>query len=92
MMLKEYLEAIEYRITEGSDFGWSCFGPNARYLDCQGPDLNNDYSISCVFDSINQDIYLVEAWDYRNSREYRWINPTYKNDYKKNSKKVNCVS
>ena len=47
--LKDYLEAIDYRITGGSEYQWKCFGPNARYLDCDSPELNV-YNVSCVFD------------------------------------------
>ena len=85
--LKDFIEAIEYRITEGSDYGWDCFGDNARYLDAHGPELNEDYSISCVFDAKDQTVYLVEAWDYANDREYRWINPEYQKAYRKACKR-----
>jgi hypothetical protein len=87
--LKDYIEAIEYRITEGSEYTWKCFGPNARYLDSHGPDLNQDYSISAVFDSMDQTVYCVDAWDYRTNRTYRWINPNYINAVKAESKKNN---
>lgn len=82
MELKDFLKAIEYKITEGSDYGWSCFGPDARGLDCQGDNLNEDFSVSCVFDSKNQTVYSVEAWDYRNNREYRWIDPNFKDAHR----------
>lgn len=75
--LKDFIEAIEYKITEGSEYQWDCFGPNARYLDCAGPKLNQDYSINAVFDSVDQTVYAIEVWDYRNDREYRWINPMF---------------
>ena len=68
--IKDFLEATEYKITGGSDFGWECYGPNARYLDC---DMDDEYSINCVFDSVDQAIYEVQAWDYRNNRTYRWF-------------------
>lgn len=84
--LKNFLEAIEYRITEGSDYGWDCYGPNARYLDAQGPSLNSDYSIHAIFDSVDQTVYAVEAWDYRNDREYRWIHPDYQKAHRKECK------
>lgn len=87
--LKDYIEAIEYRITEGSEFSWKCYGPNARYLDCSGPELNQDYSIHAVFDSKDQTVYAIEAWDYRNNREYRWINPEYVSEHRKECKKNN---
>lgn len=84
--LKDFMEAVSYRITEGSDYGWQCFGPNARYLDCQGSEVNQDYSVSCVFDSKDQTVYSVEAWDYRNNREYRWIHPDFQEAFNKEAK------
>jgi len=84
--LKDYLEAIEYRITGGSDYHWDCFGPNARYLDCDTHESGeNTYSINACFDSIDQTVYALEFWDYVNDREYRWINPDFKSKYKKES-------
>lgn len=74
--LKDYLEAVGYRITGGSEYQWKCFGENARYLDCDSPELNV-YNVSCVFDSVDQTVYTVEAWDYANERVYRWIHPAY---------------
>jgi hypothetical protein len=78
-MLKDFLEATNYKISGGSEFQWSCFGENARYLDSDHlPGSDSDYSISAVFDSIDQTVYLIEAWDFINDREYRWINPDFK--------------
>ncbi len=73
--LQEYLEAIQFKITEGSNYGWNCYGPNARYLDSYKED---QYSISALFDSEDQFVYAVELWDYVNRREYRWQHPDYK--------------
>jgi hypothetical protein len=80
--LKDYLHAIDYKITGGSEYGWECFGPNARYLDCNDSEgAGGDYSVNAVFDAVTQTIYVIEAWDYVNGREYRWINPDYKFSY-----------
>jgi hypothetical protein len=87
--LKDYIEAIEYKISEGSEYQWKCFGDNARYLDCHGPVLNQDYSIHCIFDAVDQTVYTLEAWDYRTNREYRWINPEYRKTFEKECKKQN---
>lgn len=73
--LQKFLEAIEFKITEGSNYGWNCYGPNARYLDCYKED---HYSISALFDSKDQFVYAIELWDYINNREYRWQHPDYK--------------
>lgn len=85
--IKEYLEAINYRITGGSEYQWKCFGDNARYLDCES-EILNEFSVHAVFDSVDQTIYAIEAWDYGNDRAYRWINPDYIKAYKKACKKL----
>jgi hypothetical protein len=77
--LKEFLEATNYSITGGTEFQWQCFGPNARYLDS---DKENKYSTSVIFDSVTQTLYVIEAWDYVNNREYRWVHPFYVERYK----------
>jgi hypothetical protein len=78
MELKDYFEAIEYKITEGSDYLWQCYGPNAHQLDSQ----TEDYTINVIFDKVNQTVYQLEAWDYRTDRYYRWINPSYLEAFK----------
>lgn len=80
--LKEFIEAINYKITGGCEYGWDCFGPNARYLDSDDTDdSNSTYHIGAVFDSVTQTVYQIEAWDYLTNREYRWTNPEYRFGY-----------
>lgn len=85
--IKEFLEATNYNITGGTDYGWKCFGPNARYLDC---DVEDKFSTNCIFDSVTKTIYTIEAWDYDNNREYRWINPEYLNVLKEEYEEREC--
>jgi len=75
--VKEFMELIEYRITEGSGYGWQCFGPNAYRLDSWNGS-HDGHSVSIVFDTHTQEVYEVSAYDYRNERAYRLINPDYK--------------
>lgn len=81
--IKEFLEAIDFKITGGSEYQWKCFGPNARYLDCADNEGLGTYSVSAIFDSVDQTVYAVELWDYVGNREYRWINPEYTKAHKK---------
>ena len=82
--LKNFIEAIEYKVTGGSEYQWKCFGDNARYLDCADKEgYNGTYSISAVFDSVTQQVYCIEVWDYVNDREYRWIDKAYIKDHMK---------
>lgn len=74
--LKQWMETVEYRITEGSHFGWNCFGDNAYTLDSWDGDQEGS-TLSVTFDTRTQVVYLVEAFDYVNDRAYRLINPEY---------------
>lgn len=76
--LKEYLELIEYKIAEGSDYGWNCFGSNAHMISAwNGIHGTGGFSFNCVFDTNDQTVYEVEVCDYTNDRAYRMINPAY---------------
>ena len=74
--LKEWMEVSNYRITEGSDYCWKCFGPNAYSLDSWSGDQEG-YSLPVLFDTKTQEVYQVEAHDYARSRSYRRTNPEY---------------
>ena len=81
MLIKDFFEAIDYRITEGSDFCWKCYGDNAYCIDSwNGEHDETGYSASCTFDKKTQEVYQLEVWDYGlhgTPRQYRWINPDY---------------
>ena len=81
MELKDFMETVSYRVTEGSEYCWNCYGPNAYRLDSWSGAWNNateGYTISIVFDTVTQTVYEVEAYDYTRNRAYRWQNPEYK--------------
>ena len=82
--MKEFMELVEYRITEGSDYGWDCYGPNAYSLSSwNGVHGKGGYSFSIVFSTKTQKVYEVEVCDYTNNRAYRMINPDYLKKFKK---------
>ena len=88
MWLKDWMEIVEYRITEGSDYCWECYGPDAYMLDSWNSD-HDGHSFSIIFDTKTQVIYEVQAHDYKNQRAYRWINPDLKKKLFKESKRKN---
>jgi len=74
--MKEWMELIGYRITEGSTYGWTCYGPDAYSLDSwNGVHGAGGYSFSIVFSTKSQKVYEVSMCDYTNDRAYRMINP-----------------
>ena len=80
LTLKEFVELIDYKITEGSKYQWSCFGTNAYTLDSwDGNYLGHSFSI--LFDTQTQVVYQVEAHDYKNNRAYRMMNADFSAAY-----------
>jgi hypothetical protein len=75
--LKDFMEVVGYRITEGSDYGWTCFGHNAYTLDSWNGDQEG-HTVSIVFDTRTQEVYQALAYDYARERAYRITNPEYK--------------
>jgi len=89
--IKDFMETVNYKITEGSDYGWSCFGPNAHCLDSwNGLYEDGGYTVTCVFDTKDQTVYEMEAYDYRRERAYRWQNPDYIQTYKEEAEAKGC--
>jgi hypothetical protein len=75
--LKQWMELINYKITEGSEYQWQCFGHNAYALDSQ----SEDHGFTVLFDRVDQTVYEVQAFDYARDRAYRMINPEYAAKY-----------
>ena len=75
--IKEFMEAVEFKITEGSDFQWNCYGPHAYRLDSWSGHYNDGYSCGIVFDTKDQTVYEAEVNDYKNAQSYRLINPDF---------------
>jgi len=75
--LKEWMELVDYRVTEGSDYGWNCYGPNVHMLDSWNGDQDG-HSFSVIFDTKTQVVYEAQAHDYVNNRAYRLVNPEFK--------------
>lgn len=86
LTLKEFFEVTNYRISEGSDYGWECYGPNAYRLDAWNGDQDG-HSHSIVFDTKTQEVYEVTSYDYRNNRAYRLMNPDFVKKHKKEAKR-----
>jgi len=90
--MKEWMELVDYKITEGSEYGWQCYGPNAYTLDSwNGVHGKGGYSFSITFSTKSQKVYEVSMCDYTNDRAYRMINPKFqkKHDREAESRNVN---
>ena len=79
--LKQWMEVCNYRITEGSEYQWQCFGPTAYRLDSWNGD-HDGHTVTILFDTATQEVYQVEAFDYKRERAYRMTNPEYLEAFK----------
>ena len=84
--MKEWMELVGYRITEGSDYMWQCYGSNAYALDSWNGEQDG-HSFTVIFDTKDQTVYEVQAHDYVNDRAYRMINEDFQKKNKKEAKK-----
>jgi hypothetical protein len=84
--MKEWMELVEYRITEGSAYSWQCYGHDAYALDSWNGDQDG-YSFTVIFDTKDQTVYEVQAHDYLNQRAYRMINEDFQKKLKKEAKR-----
>jgi hypothetical protein len=78
--MKDFMETVEYRITQGDSYGWDCYGPNAYCLDSWNGEQDG-HSLTVIFDVKTQEVYEVQAHDYQHNRAYRLINPEYKKSH-----------
>lgn len=84
--LKEWMEVVEYRVTEGSTYGWQCYGGNAYALDSWNGE-HDGHSFTIIFDVKTQVVYEVQSHDYKNQRAYRIINEEFRKKNKKEAKR-----
>jgi predicted DNA binding CopG/RHH family protein len=84
--MKEWMELVNYRITEGSDYCWECYGSNAYALDSWNGD-HDGHSFCIIFDSKDQTVYEVQAHDFLNQRAYRMVNEDFRKKMRKEAKR-----
>ena len=84
--LKEWMEIVNYRVTEGSAYGWQCYGHDAYMLDSWNGEQDG-YSFTIIFDTKTQVVYEVQAHDYVHNRAYRMINEDFRKKNKKEARR-----
>ena len=89
MTLKDFMEVIDYKITEGSEYQWSCFGNNAYTLDSWNGEQEG-HTVSVLFDTTDQTVYTMSAYDYIANRAYRWMNPDFVEAYRAECASRSC--
>jgi hypothetical protein len=78
--IKDFMETIDYKVTEGSNYLWDCFGDTVHRFD-HWNEMQDGHAISILFDTRTHTAYQMEAHDYANERSYRWTHPDYIQSY-----------
>jgi len=76
-IMERWMKMVQYRISEGSTFGWQCFGYNSYRLDSWDGEQDGT-SFTITFDTKDQTVFMLEAHDFAADRAYRWIAPTHR--------------
>lgn len=82
MRIEDMLPLIDYKISEGTDYLWPCFGENCRqlhFLDVQGRDFGE------LVHNRAGDILFIAFTYIDNSKytAYHWVDPAYREAYSK---------
>jgi hypothetical protein len=88
--LKDFMEVVDFKITEGSEYLWHCYGPNAYRLDSWNQE-HDGHSVGITFDTRTHEVYEASAYDYTRNRAYRLINPDYKQAHSDEAREKNVL-
>ena len=83
--IKDFVTAVDYRIGEGAEYMWECYGLEASILDWVRPDMSGSASI--IYDTKAHVVYEMEVWDDLKQKVYRWIRPENIKRHKSEAKK-----
>jgi predicted HicB family RNase H-like nuclease len=78
--IKDFMEIVEYRITEGSEYCWSSW-ESPYTLDSWNGEQDG-YTVSITFNTKTQEVYVAQAYDYKKNKAYRLFNPLYEEAYR----------
>jgi hypothetical protein len=83
MILKDFLEAIEFQVRECVPYHWSCYGERCMIMDGY-----NEYGeASCVYSLETSQVFEVSISDKLADRyQYTWVDPDYKDEYEAEAK------
>lgn len=80
MKLNKVMKAAEHRVAGGSEFMWSCFGPNARWMEFADQD-DREFA-DCVYDTHTNRVYQIQVYiPGVDDRCATWIDPEFEHAY-----------
>lgn len=71
--LKDFVEAVNFKIQDSGVFGWDCYGEKNLMLDV----FDKNGSGTVVYNTVNFTVYELRYCDYKKELAYKWINPKF---------------
>lgn len=72
--IPEFLEAIQYNITNISEFTWNCYGRNTIWIDSN---KTTRFDVSANFCTTTKELREITMHDYKLNNSYRWTDPKF---------------
>jgi hypothetical protein len=81
LMLPDVASLLGWRIYDGTKHMWTCYGPNARYLDFRDQDDDPLWQVTLIFDTETSRVIEISAYrdhDPEPWHPWRWIDPEFR--------------
>ena len=72
--LTNFLKAIDFKITDSTDYYWDCYGSDVRSMDSYVLGVTE---CTAIFTKNGGEIRELTMHDYENRRSYRWTDPKF---------------
>lgn len=83
--LKDWLESVNYKITDGGPYEWCCYGNHSYFLD-SWDSVDGTSFASITFDTETKDVFEVQICNYNEEKAFRWLNNQFKDKFLEESK------
>lgn len=87
--MKDFMEVVDYRVTDCTRYCWECFGTDAHSMDFWDGD-HKGKSVHVVFSTKDKTVFQMEAYDFAIDKAIRWTNPDYTALYIEESTRRKC--
>lgn len=74
--IRKFVSAVNFRLNEGCEYLWECYGPDCCQLGWIKPDRSASAGI--VYDIKSGVVYEMSVWDEKNNEVWRWIRPEFR--------------
>lgn len=76
--IKDFMEVVNYRITEGSENFDDAYGKQPQYSISYWNEKHDGHSADIIFSTKTQEVFALSICNYADNVAYRWVAPEYR--------------